>query len=264
MSASTPWGAEATGSMLQTILGKRLKLEAGSAIALHWGQLGQKGGIVLGVGVVRATGNMVPIGNIVKRADPSRNQASVSACPEAPSSTSRPGTSIQGDDHPRVPLVISPTPIICFPTNRQLHQAGPAAERRGLEGPRTTLNFCRVTWILRWHAERSSPIVEMSPAVSQSSPVVETSTTAIDTSKIVGWGVDADPENDRPILIATGRATHHSGQGSAQPSGCPTSIAQSSSTSSFPRFSAPPARQVGQRRVRRLAFRGPSPTGRTG
>jgi hypothetical protein len=30
----------------------------------------------------------------------------------------------------------------------------------------------------------------------EKTPVVETSATAIDTSTIVGWGVDADPEND--------------------------------------------------------------------
>jgi hypothetical protein len=31
---------------------------------------------------------------------------------------------------------------------------------------------------------------------AESTSVVETSATAIDTSKIIGWGVDADPEND--------------------------------------------------------------------
>jgi threonine dehydrogenase-like Zn-dependent dehydrogenase len=59
-------GAEASGSMLQTILGKRLKLEAGSAIALHWAiNSVKKGGVVSVVGVYGPTGNMVPIGNIV-------------------------------------------------------------------------------------------------------------------------------------------------------------------------------------------------------
>jgi threonine dehydrogenase-like Zn-dependent dehydrogenase len=72
-------GAEATGSMLQTILGKRLKLEAGSAIALHWAiNSVKKGGIVSIVGVYGPTGNMVPIGNVVNKGLTLRaNQASV-------------------------------------------------------------------------------------------------------------------------------------------------------------------------------------------
>jgi threonine dehydrogenase-like Zn-dependent dehydrogenase len=72
-------GAEATGNMLQTILGKRLKLEAGSAIALHWAiNSVKKGGIVSIVGVYGPTGNMVPIGNIVNKGLTLRgNQASV-------------------------------------------------------------------------------------------------------------------------------------------------------------------------------------------
>jgi threonine dehydrogenase-like Zn-dependent dehydrogenase len=72
-------GAEASGSMLQTILGKRLKLEAGSAIALHWAiNSVKKGGVVSVVGVYGPTGNMVPIGNIVNKGLTLRaNQASV-------------------------------------------------------------------------------------------------------------------------------------------------------------------------------------------
>jgi S-(hydroxymethyl)glutathione dehydrogenase/alcohol dehydrogenase len=72
-------GAEATGSMLQTILGKRLKLESGSAIALHWAinsvKKGRRGVDRRGV---RPTGNMVPIGNVVNKGLTIRaNQASV-------------------------------------------------------------------------------------------------------------------------------------------------------------------------------------------
>ena len=65
--------------MLQTILGKRLKLEAGSAIALHWAiNSVKKGGIVSVVGVYGPTGNMVPIGNVVNKGITIRaNQASV-------------------------------------------------------------------------------------------------------------------------------------------------------------------------------------------
>src|SRR4028118_973344 len=72
-------GAEATGSMLQTILGKRMKMEAGSAIALHWAiNSVKKGGIVSVVGVYGPTGNMVPIGNIVNKGLTLRgNQAAV-------------------------------------------------------------------------------------------------------------------------------------------------------------------------------------------
>ena len=72
-------GAEASGSMLQTILGKRLKLEAGSAIALHWAiNSVKKGGIVSIVGVYGPTGNMIPIGNVVNKGITIRaNQASV-------------------------------------------------------------------------------------------------------------------------------------------------------------------------------------------
>jgi threonine dehydrogenase-like Zn-dependent dehydrogenase len=65
--------------MLQTILGKRLKLEAGSAIALHWAiNSVKKGGVVSIVGVYGPTGNMVPIGNVVNKGLTLRgNQASV-------------------------------------------------------------------------------------------------------------------------------------------------------------------------------------------
>ena len=72
-------GAEASGSMLQTIFGKRLKLEAGSAIALHWAiNSVKKGGIVSIVGVYGPTGNMVPIGNVVNKGLTLRaNQAAV-------------------------------------------------------------------------------------------------------------------------------------------------------------------------------------------
>src|SRR5919199_6202603 len=72
-------GAEASGNILQTILGKRLKLEAGSAIALHWAiNSVKKGGIVSIVGVYGPTGNMVPIGNVVNKGLTLRaNQANV-------------------------------------------------------------------------------------------------------------------------------------------------------------------------------------------
>jgi hypothetical protein len=45
-----------------------------------------------------------------------------------------------------------------------------------------------------------------------SAQVVETSATAIDTSKIAGWGVDADPQNDPTYSYRDRSADDHSGQ----------------------------------------------------
>jgi threonine dehydrogenase-like Zn-dependent dehydrogenase len=72
-------GNDAAGNALQTLLGKKLKLEAGSAIALHWAiNSVKKGGIVSIVGVYGPTGNMVPMGNVVNKGLTLRaNQASV-------------------------------------------------------------------------------------------------------------------------------------------------------------------------------------------
>ena len=41
--------------------------------------------------------------------------------------------------------------------------------------------------------------------------VVETSATAIDTSRIIGWGVDADPDNDPTYPYRNRSADDHSG-----------------------------------------------------
>jgi threonine dehydrogenase-like Zn-dependent dehydrogenase len=72
-------GAEAAGSALQTILGRKLLLEGGSATALHWAiNSVKKGGIVSIVGVYGPTDTMVPIGNVVNKGLTIRaNQASV-------------------------------------------------------------------------------------------------------------------------------------------------------------------------------------------
>lgn len=72
-------GADAQGSALQDITGKKLMLQAGSAIALQWAINGvKKGGIVSIVGVYGPTWNMVPIGNVVNKGITIRaNQASV-------------------------------------------------------------------------------------------------------------------------------------------------------------------------------------------
>jgi S-(hydroxymethyl)glutathione dehydrogenase/alcohol dehydrogenase len=72
-------GADGSGNTLHTILGKKLKLEAGSPIALHWAiNSVKKGGVVSVVGVYGPTGNMIPIGNVVNKGITVRaNQASV-------------------------------------------------------------------------------------------------------------------------------------------------------------------------------------------
>jgi S-(hydroxymethyl)glutathione dehydrogenase/alcohol dehydrogenase len=72
-------GGDAKGNFLQTLFGNKLKLQAGSAIPLHWAiNSVKKGGIVSIVGVYGPTGNMVPIGNVVNKGLTIRaNQASV-------------------------------------------------------------------------------------------------------------------------------------------------------------------------------------------
>ncbi|AQR62428.1 glutathione-dependent formaldehyde dehydrogenase [Brevundimonas sp. LM2] len=72
-------GADASGNAWHTLFGKKLKLEAGSAVPLHWAiNSVKKGGVVSIVGVYGPTGNMVPIGNVVNKGITIRaNQASV-------------------------------------------------------------------------------------------------------------------------------------------------------------------------------------------
>jgi threonine dehydrogenase-like Zn-dependent dehydrogenase len=72
-------GCEASGSAFQTITGRKLMLQAGSATALHWAiNSVKKGGIVSIVGVYGPTYNLVPIGNVVNKGITIRaNQASV-------------------------------------------------------------------------------------------------------------------------------------------------------------------------------------------
>src|SRR5918997_1476842 len=72
-------GAEAAGSALQTILGRKLLVQGGSATALHWAiNSVKKGGIVSIVGVYGPTDTLVPIGNVVNKGITIRaNQASV-------------------------------------------------------------------------------------------------------------------------------------------------------------------------------------------
>lgn len=72
-------GAEAAGSAMQTITGRKLLLQAGSATALHWAiNSVKKGGVVSIVGVYGPTGNLIPIGNVLNKGITVRaNQASV-------------------------------------------------------------------------------------------------------------------------------------------------------------------------------------------
>jgi threonine dehydrogenase-like Zn-dependent dehydrogenase len=72
-------GCEAAGSTMQTLTGRKMLLQAGSATALHWAiNSVKKGGIVSIVGVYGPTGNLIPIGNVVNKGLTIRgNQASV-------------------------------------------------------------------------------------------------------------------------------------------------------------------------------------------
>jgi len=72
-------GADASGNLLQTITGKKLMMQAGSATALHWAiNSVKKGGIISIVGVYGPTDNLIPIGNVLNKGLTIRaNQASV-------------------------------------------------------------------------------------------------------------------------------------------------------------------------------------------
>jgi len=72
-------GAEASGSPMQAILGRGLKMVGGSATALHWAiNSVKKGGVVSIVGVYGPIDALVPIGNVVNKGLTIRaNQASV-------------------------------------------------------------------------------------------------------------------------------------------------------------------------------------------
>jgi threonine dehydrogenase-like Zn-dependent dehydrogenase len=72
-------GGDASGNFMQTITGKKLKLQAGSATALHWAINSVRlGGKVSIVGVYGPTFNAIPIGNAINKGLTLRmNQASV-------------------------------------------------------------------------------------------------------------------------------------------------------------------------------------------
>ncbi|MET4108959.1 MULTISPECIES: zinc-dependent alcohol dehydrogenase [Hymenobacter] len=72
-------GAEAEGNVMQTITGRKLLLQGGSATALHWAiNAVRKGGVISIVGVYGPTDNLIPIGNVLNKGLTIRaNQASV-------------------------------------------------------------------------------------------------------------------------------------------------------------------------------------------
>ncbi|WP_423148263.1 zinc-dependent alcohol dehydrogenase [Rubrolithibacter danxiaensis] len=72
-------GCEAAGSTMQTIMGRKMLLQGGSATALHWAiNSVKKGGIVSIVGVYGPIDTLIPIGNVVNKGITIRaNQASV-------------------------------------------------------------------------------------------------------------------------------------------------------------------------------------------
>ena len=72
-------GAEATGRVMQTLLGKVMHMQGGAGTALHWAINGvKKGGIVSVVGVYGPIDTLIPIGNVVNKALTIRgSQASV-------------------------------------------------------------------------------------------------------------------------------------------------------------------------------------------
>jgi threonine dehydrogenase-like Zn-dependent dehydrogenase len=72
-------GAEAAGNTMQSLLGRKLLLQGGSATALHWAiNSVKKGGIISIVGVYGPIDTLIPVGNIVNKGLTIRgNQASV-------------------------------------------------------------------------------------------------------------------------------------------------------------------------------------------
>lgn len=72
-------GAEAAGSAMQTLTGRKTLMQAGSATALQWAiNSVKKGGVVSIVGVYGPAGNLVPIGNVLNKGITIRaNQTSV-------------------------------------------------------------------------------------------------------------------------------------------------------------------------------------------
>jgi threonine dehydrogenase-like Zn-dependent dehydrogenase len=61
-------GCDASGSIMQSLMGKTMKLQAGSPVALHWAiNSVRKGGTVVVMGVYGPPFNMVPLGSIMNK-----------------------------------------------------------------------------------------------------------------------------------------------------------------------------------------------------
>ncbi|HEU4521954.1 MAG TPA: zinc-dependent alcohol dehydrogenase [Thermoanaerobaculia bacterium] len=61
-------GLDASGSAMQTLLGKMMKMQAGSAVAFHWAvNAARKGGTVVAIGVYGPPMNLVPLGSIMNK-----------------------------------------------------------------------------------------------------------------------------------------------------------------------------------------------------
>ena len=72
-------GCDASGSLLQTLTGKTMKLQAGSAVALHWAiNSVRKAGTVVVIGVYGPPYNLIPMGSVFNKGlTIHANQASV-------------------------------------------------------------------------------------------------------------------------------------------------------------------------------------------
>jgi S-(hydroxymethyl)glutathione dehydrogenase / alcohol dehydrogenase len=61
-------GADASGSMMQTLMGKNLKLQAGNAVALHWAiNSVRKAGTVVVIGAYGPPMNLIPMGSVFNK-----------------------------------------------------------------------------------------------------------------------------------------------------------------------------------------------------
>ncbi|HET7435905.1 MAG TPA: zinc-dependent alcohol dehydrogenase [Thermoanaerobaculia bacterium] len=61
-------GCDASGSMMQTLMGLRLKVQAGSSVAFHWAVNSvRKGGTVVMIGVYGPPVNLAPLGSIMNK-----------------------------------------------------------------------------------------------------------------------------------------------------------------------------------------------------
>ena len=157
-------GADASGNFLHTLFGRKLKLEGGSPIALHWAiNSVKKGGVVSIVGVYGPTGNMIPIGNVVNKGITIRaNQASVKRL---------------------LPRLIEHVKAGRLNPKAMITHRFPLEDvSEAYHMFSTKLDDCiKPVLIPQWRVR------PMEPRARWARP---------DTSAIPGWGVDADPGND--------------------------------------------------------------------